>query len=237
MSKNIRVGSRKTYLEAPYGSDVYRRRLISTGRRLGVHFASFDAPAALPRFRGRVFVRHDIDFQGCVENAPILLDIDVSLQIPSSSFIRVDGIDYRPETCVDIVRDYKREGLQFGLHSSCYVANDYMTCLQNEIETFADVFRFRPKWITVHGMGSVRLQERRQFVQELGEALPIFGITVTDCVTSCRRYSREIQDCHVLNGLRYMKRDFDPDYFRFRRGDDTLVLTHPSYWVASESTD
>lgn len=230
-----RAFERRVALYAPYPASLYGRFLDQLRARRGIELAgAFDEPRR--GSRPRVFVRLDVDTPGCVTNLPSILDANLRAGIAADAFIRTDRIDYAPETLRECVARYQ-ERVEFGLHSSCYLADDYFPSLRQELERFRECFGFVPSHLTVHGLGEHRSEIRNRFVEDLRGRLSEFGLTFTDADPRARTYEYVLQDCNLEPGppvRRFLYDEFLelPDIFR--AGRDYLVLIHPCYWSPNE---
>jgi hypothetical protein len=191
-------------------------------------FAAASGQAGGP---ARLFVRHDLDTALCVEQLPMILDIDRQERVPAAVFVRLDGLDYPPAAAVAVLRG-RSDRVEIGLHSSCYLEDDYLSAFRRETERFTAAFGFVPRSFTVHGLGEFRANVRDRFVATVAPRLGDFGYEFSDCDTSLRRYNYIFQDCHpeAGTGRRYISDDFVRISNIVRRGGDYLLLTHPCYW-------
>jgi hypothetical protein len=188
-------------------------------------------PAARPTGKkARLYLRHDVDTAACVENLPLLLEQNLRERVPASVYVRTDGADYAPETLAAAMAHYRRQGVEFGLHTSCYTSDDYMAALRGEIERFADCFGFRPATFTVHGLGTFRAETRARFNDEIALRMGEFGFDPAAAPPTSFGYV--IEDCHLEPETR--RRFAYDDFFAlprfFEPGGTYLVLTHPCYW-------
>src|SRR5690606_35606760 len=119
-----------------------------------------------------------------------------------------------------------------GLHTRCYVDEDPIASFVREVDIFEQVFGFRPRTFTIHGLGDYRADIRAAFCEELVARRTDFGITFTDCTPALRRYDMIFQDCDIdpQTGQRCMYSDLADFPLLPRGGRDYLVLTHPCYW-------
>lgn len=224
--------TRQPHAYAPYDAGLYVALLRQIRAAPDIELAAFSRARRSEEGRPRLYLRHDVDMPACVENLPILLDIDLAEDISSPVYVRTDGTDYRPEAVAAAVAHYRAKGVEFGLHSSCYTEDDYIGALRREIERFAECFGFRPTSFTVHGLGSFRAEIRDRFAEEIVDRLAEFGFVFTDCNIRMRQYHYVISDCHfdAATGRRYICDDMVSLPRFFEPGRDYLVLTHPCYW-------
>ena len=185
-----------------------------------------------------------------------MLEIDRSREVRPGVYFRVDAGVWSPAPSyepysppLDLVddeypfRDCRRHvkalvtaGLEVGLHSVCYTAEDVWGAFRAETEKFEEESGVRPRSFTMHGLGTQRLDVRLRFVAEIAERIEDFGDVFSDVHPKLREYdfvlekpphdSRwdEAREARVL-------RD---DFVRFPVGAPSigrcLVLTHPCYW-------
>jgi hypothetical protein len=228
-----RAGARRVHANAPYEIALYRQFIDTVGRQGTARIRPFDAPAPRPWGRGLVIVRHDVDTSACVSGLGALLDVDLACGIPAATFVRTDGIDYDPRSAQEVLRRYSREpSLAFGLHTSCYLHDDALAALRVEMQTFEALFGFSPRMFTVHGLGTVRADERRRFVETMRQDLARFGFDFSDCHPDFRRYDYVVEDCHLdqATGRRLIYDDILNAPGWISRGETFLLLTHPCYW-------
>lgn len=179
-----------------------------------------------------VYIRHDIDTLACTERMSSMFDVNLSFGLPSSAFFRVDDDEYCLKDVRDQVVHYKNQGIEMGLHSVCYVEDDYLNELKRETQKFADEVGFLPKTFTVHGLGDFRKSVRNEFYDVIVTRLKEFGYDFTDAGSRLRNYYYVIEDCHVDKRLskRFIYNDF-VDYPGFLKKEQSLLLlTHPCYW-------
>lgn len=223
---------RQPHAYAPYDAALYAALLRQIRAATDLELAAFSSRRRPGGVKPRLYLRHDVDMAACVENLPLLLDVDLAEGIAPPVYIRTDGTDYPPEAVADAVAHYRAKGVEFGLHSSCYTEDDYIGAFRREIGRFAECFGFRPASFTVHGLGSFRVEIRDRFAEEIVDRLPEFGLKFTDCNTRLRQYDYVITDCHLEpeTRRRYIYDDVVTLPRFFEPGRDYLVLTHPCYW-------
>ena len=137
-------------------------------------------------------------------------------------------MEYHPNQLAGMVSTYRETGVEFGLHTSCYVEDDYLGTFRTESERFAKTFGFAPRSFTVHGLGDCRYETRLRFGEEIIPRLEEFGYVFTDCNQTLRTYDYVISDCHLeaTSGRRYIYNDFLRLPRFFAPGFNYLVLTH-----------
>lgn len=220
---------RQPHAFAPHPVDIYRgllRQIRLSDQVIIPSVLKRDYPRGS---KGRLFLRHDVDTVVCVDKLGLMLEANIAEAVPAVVYIRTDGLEYQSDDLMDTVKRYREVGVEFGLHTSCYLHDDYFAAFSRETEKFSKTFEFQPWSFTVHGLGEVRLNTRLSFVQEIIARLAEFGYVYTDC---SRSYTYVITDCHPdpISGRRFIYNDFLhlPNFFM--SGRDYLVLTHPCYW-------
>lgn len=222
------------YLQSsPIRCDIYKyclERLQATDA-VFMNFGEFQS-SETQTSKKRIFVRHDIDTLECINNISLLIDINLQLHIKSGIYVRVDEAsgyslaDYR-----DIINRVRDSGFEVGLHTVCYTQDDYMKAFESELTAFNELLGFTAKSFTVHGMGAHRFSVRQAFNNEIVQKLPSFGIEFTDCHPDLIQYDYVMHDSHYCDHKqkRYIKDDFTS--LNVLANSNTLVLTHPCYWV------
>jgi hypothetical protein len=223
---------RRRVADAPHPAALYRDFLAQAKRRPGLALPRFDAPPVPAANAARLFLRHDVDTVRCIEKLPLLVEANLALGVAAPVYVRTDGIDYDPRAARDVVREAAAAGIEVGLHSSCYLAEDPEAEFRAEGERFADCYDFRPRSFTMHGLGDTRLDQRLAFVESAAGRLAQLGYAFTDAHPSLRRYDYVITDCHPdpVSATRFIYDDFHSLPGFLARGRDYLVLTHPCYW-------
>ena len=217
-------------LHAPYPIELYRS-IVRQAKGKGLPIGRFTDPQSVAPAT-RIFFRHDIDYAGCVAGASALLDVNLKEQVPAAVFLRMDGEAYRPEEAINLVRTYKSNDITFGLHTSCYTHENYLSVLERERDTFLRTYGFEARTFTVHGLGDQHLQRRLAFTAYAAANLAELGFDHSDCTADLRPYHLVFQDCDIdpVNGKRaiYSEMETLPPLMRY--GHNYLVLTHPCYW-------
>jgi len=219
---------------APYPVRIYSDFLAQVKAARNVRIVPFlFEPSGTDR-HARVYVRHDADTALCMQNLPLLLDVDRGLAIPTSVFLRVDGEEYALAAHRTMIERYRAGGVEFGLHTVCYLSDDYMARFRDETRLFSDALGFRPKAFTVHGLGAVRAEARSRFSHEIKSCYRDLGYQGSDD-TCFRSYDYVIHDCHLdEHKSRFMFDDFLAPPRFLARGRNYVVLTHPCYWQLGE---
>jgi hypothetical protein len=179
----------------------------------------------------RVYVRHDIDTAQCIERLPLLLDIDEQNGILPGIFFLVNDQAYTLAACRGLLTSLRERGYVIGLHTVCYLHDDYMGAFQREIDKFTAEAGFYPHTFNAHGLGKQRWDTRLKFYQEISEQYKKYGFSYSDCCPELRPYKYVIEDCHWDEqvSMRYIKDDFvRPE--RYLSVGQCLILAHPCYW-------
>jgi len=216
---------------APYNISIYENLLQTIHNANGIQFAPFYELAKPETNLIRVFVRHDIDTIDCVNNFYNFLKINEKFGIKPGVFFLVNGEAYPTEMCRNIVAELREKNYVIGLHSVCYLEDDYMSSFQRELEIFQKTFEFPADTFNTHGLGSYRHEFRINFYHEISNRYQEFGFQYSDCYPILKNYDHIAEDCHKdeISGSRFLKDDFfDPSKF-FKRNSN-LILTHPCYW-------
>jgi hypothetical protein len=222
---------RRRRATAPYPLSIYRDlcRRVAAGRVVNPPFAI----PARPRPRElRVFLRHDVDTALCTTRLRAIADANLETGTRAGIFFRVDDEEYRMRDHRALAAELYGEGFEVGLHTACYVDDDYLGRLRREAEKFANEVGFAPSTFTVHGLGLFRWEVRQRFYEEIADCLAKFGFAFSDCHPSLRAYDYVIEDCHrdTTTGARFIYEDFERLPLFLRPAHDYLVLTHPCYW-------
>lgn len=223
--------TRRRVAFAPIPVSIYASLLDGIRRTPGIVTPPFSTTSA-PAGKIRLYLRHDVDTGLCIDRLPLLLDINLQAQILSPVFIRTDGIDYKPTALSAIVKIYRQQGVEFGLHTSCYLSDDFLDAFKFETSVFEKTFGFRPSIFTVHGMGKHRVNVRSNFVEKISTVPGCYGYEFTDAIPEWRSYDYVVTDCHPdsVSGNRFIYDDFLHLPRFFSRDKDYLILTHPCYW-------
>jgi hypothetical protein len=214
---------------APYDLDLYTGFLAAIAGQTGAIWRKFEA-AAEPE-AANWWHRHDIDTLACLRNIPRLLEIDVRHSCPSAVFFRpedeVDGYDWKDAAA--IVRQFRGQGIDFGLHTMCYTYADPWVRLKEELARFSSAFGGGATYLTFHGLGKVRAETRARVQRDMPARMQELGIAFSDCDQSLRSYHHVVEDCHLVDGVRAAKSDFRTPP-KALIGARFLLLTHPCYW-------
>lgn len=223
---------REVAVHAPYPVDLYRS-IVRQAKRQGLPIGRFTDPQPVDLVT-RIFFRHDIDYAACVSGAATLLDVNREEGVPVAVFLRMDGEEYHPEEAIEMVQAYKSDDITFGLHTSCYTHEDYLSALALERETFLRTYGFEARTFTVHGLGQLHLKRRLEFTSYATAHLATLGFEYSDCTADLRPYHLVFQDCDLdpVDGRRAIYSEMETLPPLLRRGHNYLVLTHPCYWQA-----
>lgn len=230
MQKKQYLRRRKRAHDAPYPLSIYRNLLLQAQQKSDISVQPFLRQKALNK--ANLFVRHDVDTASCVKNLPHLTQINRELGIQAGIYFRVDDQEYSLAKHKRVVASLRDAGFEVGLHTVCYLRDDYLKALELETEKFLHEAGFQPLSFTVHGLGSYRAEVRQRFYLEVGTKLADLGYQFTDCGRHLRTYEYVIEDCHrdERGGQRFIYSDFLRIPHWFRAGGEYLVLTHPCYW-------
>lgn len=224
--------NRKPSAFAPYSISLYADFLRQAKLSPRLEVPPFVSTSGFNGGFTRLFFRHDVDTAGCAAKLHAMLDADLAGRVPAAVYIRADAMEYHPSVLAQTVCAYRKAGVEFGLHTSCYVEDDYLATFRAETDRFAQAFGFAPRSFTVHGLGDYRYEIRLRFGEEIIPRLEEFGYIFTDCNQTLRAYDYVISDCHLeaTSGRRYIYNDFFMLPKFFAPGMNYLVLTHPCYW-------
>ena len=226
------IRNRTHLVNAPYDIELYRAYCEKLEQKEGVVFPPFDVDEEnLPEDQIRVFFRHDIDTLSCVEQLDLLLEVNKKYNHPATFHFRVDGEEYDIKDHAGKVKYCVENGFNVGLHTQCYIEDDYLEQFRRDTELFISATGISPKIFSVHGLGTYRRSVRKRFYREVGSIMPELGYHFSDCTGVQRTYNYSIEDCHFDSSSRsrYIYDDFEnPDFMR--KGQSYLVLTHPCYW-------
>lgn len=179
----------------------------------------------------QILVRHDIDYQGCVKNLPYMLDLALDHNITPDVFIRTDQLDYDAQSMKPVVDSYKGSGIQFGLHTSCYINACFEDNLKTEITKYQDCFDSNPKGVTFHGYGNLYREKRRYAGNYIAKNFQQLGFEYADVFGNSSANKCVIEDCHIEPEKgRYFCDDVEQLELIAGYPLNVLILTHPCYW-------
>jgi len=222
--------NRKVYHYAPYPLEIYEQSLKNLKFSPNHQLVPFLNDEEINRGRDWIFVRHDIDTQQCMKNLSEIINIDGRLMVKSGIYLRIDDEEYSVRDHRDMLLQYRERGFEIGLHSLCYLKENYSKEFQRETEKFKYDMGFQPRSFSVHGVGSFRLETRMKFYEEVVHWLHPMGYETGD-IPTLRSYVHVIHDSHLdAENRRFLYDDFFhlPD-LSFR-GNCYLIMTHPCYW-------
>lgn len=214
---------------APYSLDVFRNflNLATLNNNVSIKLLSkeFPDPTLL-----NIYLRHDIDNEKDVKNLEYMISILLSMEIRSAIYVRMDRLEYDPIQLRDYLQDLRANGYEIGIHTSCYLYDNYMDVFKEETDAFHHLFGFTPTSFTIHGMGQVRWDVRMAFLSSIKLEMKSLGYSF--CDTLDITYNHVIQDCHGGPDFknRYIMRDFKLLPLSLKNGEIYLILTHPGYW-------
>jgi hypothetical protein len=185
------------------------------------------------------YIRLDLDTSACVENAPFVIETVLKYGVRPGVFLRTTAEDYEISAAKLLFDRYEPEGVLFGLHSECYLDDDWRARLDLEVAAYLQVIGAAPSAINAHGHGAVRRKVRAAFYASLtSDFLEQYGSPLNDCGTGDRSYGLIVQDCHFDERFlretekkrRFLLSDFrDPPPTGVRAA--ILILVHPTYWM------
>jgi hypothetical protein len=238
------LSHRQIYMKAPYSLDVYEQLLALIRESHQDQLCDFDN-VNKSKGKRKWYVRHDLDESDCISRASELIRLDLKYGVRPGVFLRVKSDVYNLDDANALMAEFLDEGVVFGLHSECYLSDDWLSSLREEIEVYKTTFNTTPFAVNAHGHGEYRLNIRQQFYRGLtSELLNQLGIKLNDCGVGNRLYQYTIEDCHrpftssPLNKIepygRCILTDFKilppPDYV-----SQGLILTHPCYWITGNN--
>lgn len=214
------------FLFSPYNKLTYENFLIKLKNDNKVRIIDFDA--TLDSKKTNFVFRHDLDMPACLRNFHNLAELHTKHEIPLSIFVRMDDIDYSHKESYSFVCKYLKN-FRVGLHSSCYIHADPIEALKEEFRKFQVIYNYSPEFLTLHGLGEYKYKERLKFIDFISKNYKDFSFTFADFIPDLRHYDYVIQDCHLKDERRFLKKDIEilPPYFK---RSCYLFLTHPCYW-------
>lgn len=223
------LGRRSSRQTAPFAGELYEE-ILTRLRAQDVDFPAFVEPGKSGR--ASIYVRHDVDTTPCIEKIQAMTAIDEKLNIPASVYFRVDDEDYHLGDHREIPQAIAVQGLEVGLHTSCYVFDNPLARFKLETEKFADESGIRPTSFTLHGFGARNLKQRVELRNHMAKNLGDYGYRFTDCHRSLRKYRYVVEDCHIQPGTgeRFIYDDVDRVDELISKPANYLILSHPCYW-------
>ncbi|MBL0941520.1 MAG: hypothetical protein IBJ00_02145 [Alphaproteobacteria bacterium] len=214
------------FVYAPYELKLYEEYLSRLKHDTRINFISFND--CIDNTKINFVFRHDLDTLDCLKNSGKLIDLHIKHMIPLTIFVRMDDIDYSSKASYKYLSKYV-ESWPIGLHSSCYIDNNPIDAFKIEIEKFEAIYKFIPKFLTLHGLGSYKYDARMEFIKFISEFYQRYNLEFADFISKMRTYNYVVQDCHLMEGKRYLKHDIlelPPKH----AGSCYLFLAHPCYW-------
>ena len=235
--------NRQVYANAPYNLNVYAQLLESICGSHEDQLCDFDN-VGQSEVKRKWYVRHDLDESDCLSRAAELIRLDLKYGVRPGVFIRVQSDAYSLDNARALMAEFLDEGVMFGLHSECYLSDDWLSRLRAEVEIYHKILGTTPFAVNAHGYGDYRFKIRQKFYSGMTpELMNELGIRLNDCGTGNRRYQYIIEDCHRPFGdLPHNKIDL---YNRCILTDfkmlpppgfvsQGLILTHPCYWIVGK---
>lgn len=177
-----------------------------------------------------LLLRHDLD-AGIPEVAHALCGVERSLGMRSSVHILVDGALYDPAPLADLANELHADGFDVGLHTQCWIHEDYTSIFYAELERFRDLFGFEPRTFTQHGAWPRTerdMQRRHEFAirtPEIIKGTSIVGYNnFFDWVSEDSCINAQPAPIHL---------SFFDLAERCYLGGTALILTHDNHWQAS----
>jgi len=226
-SKELR---KRAVITAPFEIDIYKKCLAKITENNEIKIGTLGDSLSNPT--SYVVLRHDIDLPGCVEKLNLLTSVEEEFGLKSSIVIRVDGLDYDPAICKDLVAKHKEKGFEIGLHSTAYFADDPLKALTLEFERFNTLFGFYPEIYNFHGGFDEHLAKRMKLGhQGMKIVKDNLFLKATDSISGF--YEHRIMDCVIRNGERILLDDMlNPPVLLIKKSSQpVIVLTHPCYWI------
>lgn len=179
-----------------------------------------------------VVLRHDLD--SFPERVDLFTNVEESMDLVSSIFVRLDNQAYRPAVVEYKIKRLYESGFEIGLHSSAYLHEYALGAFEEELRDFRRTFGFSPSVVNTHGIPTNKRRvcenRRRAFLAKLTEQEGRFAVALVDHIVP-GEYDVSIGDAHfALNRrLNFLARDVltvsdHPAGYR------VLFMTHPEYW-------
>jgi len=238
MIQGIRSPSPKKRFEreiwsfAPYSISIYQnllKQLSSSGEYIVCHLEN--VLEIKRKNKISILIRHDIDTLDCIRNMTVLLEEDLRYGFIPCVYLRVDREAYSIREWRTLLDAYQKKGVPFGLHSTCYIHDNYLERFRQETKIFIEETGIIPKSFTLHGLGQYCLKNRIAFISKARRIGKENSYVMTDCSKDYVSYDYVLHDSHwdEASQRRYILKDFE-EIPLFSRGKSYLVLTHPCYW-------
>lgn len=216
----------------PHSLHLYEQLLHSLSDDPRIAFMSLpEYVTGVPRNPQKItlMLRHDVD--AIPDAARDLCAIERSLDMRSSVHILVDGALYDPAPLTDLASELHADGFDVGLHTQCWMHEDYASIFYAELERFRDLFGFEPRTFTQHGAWPRTerdMQRRREFeirTPDLIKGTSIVGYNnYFDWVSEDSCINAQPAPIHL---------SFFDLAERCYLGGTALILTHDNHWQAS----
>lgn len=218
---------------APYQISIYQnllKGLSSEEKYVVCNLENFSKKRRQDKVN--ILLRHDIDTSDCIRKMSLLLEEDLNYHFIPSVYLRVDGEAYSLHDWKALIEEYSQKGVPFGLHSTCYVYQNYIETFKEETKKFIDETGMIPKSFTLHGLGEQGIKNRMEFISKVKKIAKMNGYLMTDCSNDYISYDFVMHDSHWngLNQKRYILDEF-ANIPLFPKGKHYLILTHPCYWA------
>ncbi len=180
----------------------------------------------------RVVLRHDHD-GGKKLPLSLLCDIEEAAGFRSSIHILVDGLDYDPLPLVPFWKDLSKRGFDIGLHSQCWMRENYEEAFFDDLAKFELLLGFKPKTMSLHGAwprSDIDMRRREEFLGNLNKYL-----RDTDIAGYNNTFSWVLEDSSIGGEVQPLTWEFSGGADFIFRGGVGLILTHDgnpqlSYW-------
>lgn len=237
--------SRQVYANAPYNLDVYEQLLELICGSHEDQLCDFDN-VSVGEGKRKWYVRHDLDESDCLSRAAELIRLDLKYGVRPGVFFRVQSDAYSLDNARTLMAEFLDKDLVLGLHSECYLSDDWYSRLREEVEIYQRTLNITPFAVNAHGYGEYRLNIRQKFYRGITpELLNQLGIKLNDCGTGNRCYQYIIEDCHrpfvnpPHNKINLYNRCILTDFKKLPPlgfVSQGLILTHPCYWIAGKNS-
>lgn len=219
---------------APFDISIYDNLLSEIKSKYNV----LEYPTTFQYIQNINFLfRHDIDTLKCIESFEYLLEIDKKHHVKSGVYFRVDNDEYNLGDYKHKVLKYKELGFEIGLHTVCYVEDDYKKRFFEELDEFESALGFKASSFTVHGLGEYKLGNRNLFYDDVAQVgLDKYHMSFSDCCRKYMVYDKYIIDCNFdeKSQSRYINDDWFDLTNRLNNEHTILVMTHPCYWANND---
>lgn len=225
------MNQKENRIYAPFDISIYDNLLL----KIKSSYVVLDYPTNFEYIENINFLlRHDIDTHECIESFEYLLEIDKKHNIKSGVYFRVDNKEYKLSDYKDKILKYKEANFEIGLHTVCYVEDDYKKRFFEELNEFEKALGFKASSFTVHGLGEYKLDNRNLFYDDVAKVgLDKYHMNFSDCCRKYMVYDKYIIDCNFDEQLQ--QRYINDDWFELEKSlnkeHTILIMTHPCYWT------